>query len=79
MQTVSPMPSQNVVNDMEMCHLMPRFVHFAIIYRWPILAVLSLYLITVLYLACRRKIGWIWFVFPALVTLLFVLALFYSY
>ena len=79
MQTVSSMPSQNVVNDMETCHLMPYVVHFAIVYRWPILFVASLYLAIVFYLACRRKVGWVWFVFPALATLLFVFALFYSY
>ena len=78
MQTINPLPSPSVVNDMETCHLMPRVIHFAITYRWPIIAVLGLYLIIVFYLACRRKVGWIWFVFPALATLLFVLALFYS-
>ena len=79
MQTISPLPSQNVVNDMEACHLMPRVIHFAIIYRWPIITVLALYLVIVFYLACRRKASWAWFIFPALATLLFVLALFYSY
>ena len=79
MQILSPLPSQNVANDMETCHLMPYVVHFAIVHRWSILFVVGLYLAIAFYLACRRKVSWVWFVFPALTMLLFVLALFYSY
>ena len=75
MQT-EPVLSQAATKNVETCRITPHIANFLSTYHWAVIIVLGIYLLITLYLALRKKIGWVWFIFPALSVALFLLSLY---